>query len=237
MPSKTLIEIETTDGPMPAHLWLPPDRTGPAVVLVQEIFGVSHYIQQRAADLAALGYVVCAPEVYWRLGQTTVDESRDDVVGQAMGMAGQVDWELAVSDVALAVSHVRGMVEVTGGVGLLGFCFGGGLAFNVAAVEPVEVLVSYYGSSLGALLHLADQVTAPSLHHFGLADAFIPAETIESVRQAVVANGARFETYEGANHAFDNPMPAFHHPEASAAAWGVTVRFLADHLPVETPTG
>lgn len=227
-----LIEIETPDGPMRAHLWLPPTRTGPGLVLVQEIFGVSTYIRQRAQDLAELGYVVCAPEVYWRLDTQQVDETRDDVLDQAMGLAQQVSWADAVADVQLAVAHLRGRIEVTGGVGLIGFCFGGGLAFNVAAVEPVAVLVSYYGSALGDLLHLAGQVDAPSLHHYGLADDYIPAETVERIRLAVTARGAQFATYAGANHAFDNPTPGFHHPEASAAAWAATARFLGEHLPL-----
>ena len=225
-----LTSIETPDGAMPARLWWPPARTGPGLVLVQEIFGVSRYIQQRAADLAALGYVVCAPEVYWRLGADAVEEDQPDALSQAIDLAGQVDWGLAVTDVAQAVSHLRGLIEVTSGVGLIGFCFGGGLAFNVAAVEPVEALVSYYGSSLPDLLGLADQVTAPSLYHHGLADTYIPPDTVERIRSAVSGSGARFETYPGADHAFDNPAPQFHHPEASAQAWASTTRFLAEHL-------
>jgi carboxymethylenebutenolidase len=225
------ITIDTDDGPMPAHLWLPPAGTGPALVLVQEIFGVSSYIRDRGRDLAALGYVVCAPEIYWRLADAEIDESDPEVLGRAISLVGQVDWPEAVKDVRAALRHLRGLSEVTGGIGLIGFCFGGGLAFNVAAVDHVDVLVSYYGSALGDLTDLAADVDAPSLHHFGTADAFIPAETIERVRAAVTAHGAQFETYEGANHAFDNPSPAFHHPQASAAAWQATVRFLNQHLP------
>lgn len=226
------IHIETPDGPLPAHLWLPPQQTGPGLVLVQEIFGVSDYIKDRGRDLADLGYVVIAPEVYWRLEDPQLDEGSEDVLSSAMGLAQQVDWEQAVADVALTLSHLQGMIEVTGGAGLIGFCFGGGLAFNVAAVADPDVLVSYYGSSLGNLLHLADQVTAPSLHHFGLADSFVTGPTQQAIREAVTAVGARFETYEGAGHAFDNPMPAFHHPVATDAAWRSTVQFLAEFLPV-----
>jgi carboxymethylenebutenolidase len=225
------VPIDTDDGPMPAHLWLPPSGSGPALVLVQEIFGVSAYIRDRGRDLAELGYVVCAPEIYWRLPDAEIDESDPEVLARAMSVVSRVDWPAAVRDVQAALRHVRRMAEVTGGVGLIGFCFGGGLAFNVAAVDDVDVLVSYYGSALGDLTDLAGDVDAPSLHHFGTADAFIPAETIERVRAAVTRHGARFETYEGANHAFDNPSPAFHHPQASAAAWQVTTRFLNDHLP------
>ena len=223
------VTVQTADGAMPAFLWRPPTGTGPGVVVVQEIFGVSGYILDRAADLAALGYVVLVPEVYWRLPDSTLDPA-GDVLGQAMGLVQQLDWNLAVADVGAALDHLRGLIEVTGPVGLLGFCFGGGLAFNVAAVQPVEALISYYGSALGDLVHLAAEVQAPSLHHFGTADAYVTVETQDRIRSAVTAHGARFETYAGAGHAFDNPDPMFHHAEASAAAWAVTVQFLAEHL-------
>ena len=62
---------------MPSHLWLPASGRGPGILLLQEIFGVSRYIEQRAQDLADLGYVVLAPEIFWRLGVSRVDEGPD----------------------------------------------------------------------------------------------------------------------------------------------------------------
>ena len=225
------IEIATDDGPMPTQLWLPPRQTGAAVVVFQEIFGVGRYIRSRCADLAALGYVVLAPEIYWRLGVVAVDESADDLLAQGMGLMQQVDWDVATSDGVAAVQHARRMIEVTGDVGAVGFCFGGGLAFNVAAEEPVDALVSYYGSALPQLHSLAPLVAAPGLHHFGDADTFIPLETVREIEAAVTAQpDVIFEIHPGAGHAFDNPAPLFHHAEASAAAWASTVRFLSDHL-------
>jgi carboxymethylenebutenolidase len=225
------IEIPADDGVMPTQLWLPPQRTGAAVVVFQEIFGVGRYIRSRCADLAALGYVVLAPEIYWRLGVVAVDESADDVLQQGMALMQQVDWNAAVADGVAVVRHARGMIEVTGDVAAVGFCFGGGLAFNVAAEEPLDALVSYYGSSLPQLHPLAPRVGAPSLHHFGDADSFIPMETVREIETAVTAQpDVSFEIHPGAGHAFDNPAPLFHHPEASAAAWASTVRFLSEHL-------
>ena len=229
LPGPEASSVPTADGPMPALLYRPTAGSGPAVVLVQEIFGVGDYLRRRAADLAALGYLVVVPEVYWRLPDATIDPS-GDALAQAMGLVQQLDWPAAVQDVAAAVRHTRDLEGVTGPVGLLGFCFGGGLAFAVAAVEPVDALVSYYGSALGDLLALAEQVQAPSLHHFGTDDAYVLPSTQDAIRRAVTAQGARFETYEGAGHAFDNPDPAFHHPAASRAAWETTTAFLAEHL-------
>ena len=67
------VTVSTDAGDMPAHLWLPPTGHGPGIVLVQEIFGVSAYIERRAAQLAELGYVVLAPELYWRIGDDNAD--------------------------------------------------------------------------------------------------------------------------------------------------------------------
>ncbi|MCK6211022.1 dienelactone hydrolase family protein [Georgenia sp. EYE_87] len=228
----SLVAVPTRDGDMPAHLWLPPSGSGPGLLLLQEIFGVSDYIRSRGAELAELGYVVLAPEIYWRL-DGSVDESRADFMDRALGLLQQVDWDLAVSDAVAALDALRGRPEISGGVGVLGFCFGGGLAFNVAAVADVDVLVAYYGSALPQLLHLADRVTAPSLHHFGTADTYIPLEKIEEIRSAVEGPEVEFYLHEGAGHAFDNPHPMFLHEPARLDAWRRTTEFLDRRLPVE----
>jgi carboxymethylenebutenolidase len=216
---------------MPAHLWRPASGTGPGILLLQEIFGVSDYIERRAQDLAALGYVVLAPEIYWRIGASRV-ENGPEAMGQAFALVQQVDWDAAVSDSAAAFEELGRVSGVEGGTGILGFCFGGALAFNVAAVTEPDVLVSYYGSSLPDMLDLADDVTAPSLYHFGLADSYIEPDKVELIRKAVtVRPEVTFETYEGADHAFDNPDFHLHHAQASALAWERTAAFLDRHLP------
>src|SRR5690606_35801661 len=160
------------------------------LVVFQEIFGVSTYIRSRCEDLAELGYAVLAPEIYWRLGSPEIDETAPDFLEQAVALAGRVDWATAVSDGGHALEHLRSRPDV-GAVGLVGFCFGGGLAFDVAAGTDPAVLVSYYGSALPGLTHLAPEVTCPSLHHFGTADSYIPVDEVERIRDAVTAGGSR----------------------------------------------
>ncbi|GAA4691326.1 dienelactone hydrolase family protein [Nocardioides nanhaiensis] len=231
MTTASRVDVPTTAGDMPAHLWLPEAGSGPGILLLQEIFGISRYVEQRASDLAGLGYVVLAPEIFWRLGVSKVPEG-PDMLEEAMGLLPRLDWDAAVDDAAAALGHLRGLGSVTGPVGALGFCFGGGLGFALAAREPVDALVSYYGSALPDLLGLSPQVTAPSLHQFGLADSYIPADTVARIEDAVAGPEVEFCTYEGADHAFDNPDLPMHHPEASEQAWAATERFLATRLPV-----
>jgi carboxymethylenebutenolidase len=218
---------------MTGHVWLPEGVPAPGIVLLQEIFGVSRYIRRRAADLAASGYVVLAPELYWRLDRQEVDETAPDALEQAMALAGQLDWSTTVGDALAAFNQLRGMDETGGTPAVLGFCFGGGLAFHVAAETEPAALVSYYGSAIPDLLHLAPRVTCPSLYHFGTGDDFIDFSTVERISQAVTADGrpARVETYDGANHAFDNDDFPLHHPEASRKAWDTTLEFLHQHVP------
>ncbi len=229
--------VPVAGGEVPADLHLPEAGTGPGIVLFQEIFGVTDYIRSRAQDLADAGYVVLVPHLYWRLGDEVVSEAADGLP-RAMELVGKLDWEAAVGDGAASLDALQDHPAVDGPVGVLGFCLGGGLAFNVAAVtgtagEGPDALVSYYGSALPTLLGIASQVTVPSLHHFGLSDDYIPTDAVREIEAAVTANNddVTFLTYAGAGHAFDNPSPVFHHQRASQEAWAATTAWLDEKLP------
>lgn len=250
----TTLPIPTDAGDLPGLLWLPEDSTGPVpgLVVLQEIFGLSEYMQRRCADLAAAGYAVLAPQLFARLDPSVVGlEDWDDFEGwlaEGMELTQALPWDRAEADAVAALAALREHPRVDAQqVGLMGFCYGGGLAFAAAATAAAPtasgsapgaapaVLVSYYGSALPALLDRAELVDVPSLHHFGTADAFIPMEQVEEIRAAVTADGSReqvrFELHDGAGHAFDNPHPGLFHAAASEAAWAQTLQFLRQTLP------
>ncbi|PFG19787.1 dienelactone hydrolase family protein [Serinibacter salmoneus] len=235
-----LVTVPTDAGEIPVEVFLPERGEGPGIVLVQEIFGVTGYIRDRACDFAQQGYAVAVPQLYWRLGLVATPEDGDleQVLSAGMAASTGLGLDAAVRDTTAVLAWARDAAALEGRPMLLGFCFGGGVAFRVAAENPdlVHALVSYYGSSIPAHLDLADRVTMPSLHHFGEADSFIDLATQARVRAAVVHPGVDWYTYPGANHAFDNPNPAFHHAEASALAWERTLAFLALHAG-EQPAG
>ncbi len=238
-PSSTAetLSVDVEGGTMPARLVLPPAGRGPGIVLLQEVFGVTGYVRSRAGDLAAQGYAVLVPEVYWRQGSPVLGEGMAGL-GEAVAAAGRVEWPEAVADVAAALEVLRARPEVQGGVALVGFCFGGGLAFSAAAAtcragQGPDALVSYYGSAIPQHLDEAGEICCPSLHHWGESDAFFPPEVVDQVQEAVTGGpaGTTFVRHPGAGHAFDNPSPDFHHAEASRDAWGTTTAWLREHLP------
>jgi carboxymethylenebutenolidase len=215
-------------------------------VVFQEIFGVGDYIKEAADRLAGLGYVALAPDLYWRIEPGIALEHDDAGMGRAFETAQKLDHELAVRDAIDALDALRKLPEVTGGkkpsgtanpsptAGVLGFCLGGTLAFEVAIESDPDVAVCYYGSGIPGLLNQAREISCPVLLHFGGEDPYIPREQADAVG-ALAASRPDMEchVHEGAGHAFDNHESArFHQPEAAARAWEITREFLARTLPV-----
>jgi carboxymethylenebutenolidase len=117
---------------------------------------------------------------------------------------------------------------------VMGFCLGGTFAYLVAVHGRPDVAVVYYGSGVADALAAADQVTCPTIMHWGGADPFVPRPAVDAIA-AMAADHATIEchVHEGAGHAFDNHRSErFHVPEARAAAWTLTAEFLARELPV-----
>jgi carboxymethylenebutenolidase len=226
------LEIPTPDGTLNGYLALPEAGAGPGLIVLQEIFGVGDYIKSAADRLAQIGYVALAPDLYWRIEPNATPGDLDE----AMQFAQQLDHERAVQDSIAALNTLRGRPEVTNqAAGVVGFCLGGTLAFGVAIHGDPETVVSYYGSGVPDMLGEADAITCPVLLHFGGADQFIPRERVDRVAQfAQTRPSLECHIQEGAGHAFDNPSPMFHNPDAAARAWEITSEFLARTLPRKT---
>ncbi|MGD9531691.1 MAG: dienelactone hydrolase family protein, partial [Pseudonocardia sp.] len=168
-------QVQTTDGTFDAYR-AGPDRTpAPGVVVLQEIFGINDNIRTLADRLAAAGYVVLAPDMFWRIERRF---ERKDESGLADGMARvqQLDFGKAAGDLAATVAHLRALPECDGRVGAVGFCLGGTLAFVAAAVAAPDAAVSYYGSGTAGQLELREQIAGPRLFHNGDEDPNIPQE-------------------------------------------------------------
>ncbi|WP_433466502.1 dienelactone hydrolase family protein [Spirillospora sp. CA-128828] len=219
-------KVVVPDGEFDLHVWSP-EGGGPGVLLLQEIFGVGDYMEAVAEDLVALGYVVGAPDMFWRIEPNWTTQHNEEALPKGMSMVSQFDWEKGVGDAVAALSVLKGLPEV-GKVGVLGFCFGGTLAYLLAANAETDSLVSFYGSGVpGALEHL-DSIRAPAQFHFGGSDPYISRDDVAKVERAVEGRDTmEIHVQEDGGHAFHNrKAPMFYQPESAARAWSLTEEFL-----------
>jgi len=213
-----------------AHLAMPDRGAGPGMVLLHEAGGVTGYMRGVAGRLAELGYVALVPDLFWRI-ERNVDLQNDKDMTRALELIGQFDPHAGVRDADAALAYLRAKREVDGPVGVIGFCFGGGLTYGVACELDPHCAVAYYGVGVELLAERIQEVTCPALLQFGTEDVFIPLDSLETLQSAARAwPHVEIEVYEGAGHAFDNPYAEWHAPDTAARAWDRTAAFLAAHL-------
>ena len=208
-------------------LALPPTGRGPGLVLWQEIFGVNAHIRAVARQYALDGFVVLAPDIFWRqaprveLGYEGADRDR------ARSLMQGYSAEQVLADIAAAVQALRQRSELTGGVGSIGYCMGGRLAYLAAATAGVDAAVAYYGGGIQAQLDQAAAITCPMQFHYAERDDHIPLEAVERVRAAMRGKDAEVHVYPGAHHGFNCWARASYDAPSSVLAHGRTLAFLA----------
>jgi carboxymethylenebutenolidase len=225
--------VTVADGSFDLDVWLPEAGHGPGLLLIPEIFGVGAYIKDVGIRLSDMGYVVAAPEVFWRIERHFATEHDQDGLQTAMAMIGKFDFEKGVDDLIAAYERLGEMPEVTGPRGVIGFCFGGRMAYALASRVDPAVVVSYYGSGIAPAIGEASGIHCPIQFHFGESDPYIPNEEVATIQEAMDGReNAEVHVQPGAGHAFDNHEAAmFHNAKAAKAAWSLTAGFLERHLP------
>jgi carboxymethylenebutenolidase len=213
------------------YLALPPAGRGPGLVLFQEIFGVNRHIRAVAEQYALDGFVVLAPDVFWRqaprveLGYEGADRQ------QAMTLMQGYASEQALADIAAGVKALRARSEVAGAkVGAFGYCMGGRLAYLAAATTDVDAAVPFYGGGIHGQLERAAAIRCPVQFHYAERDDHIPPAAVESVRQAMAGKAAELHVYAGAMHGFNCWDRASYHAPSAALAHGRATAFLAAAL-------
>ncbi len=220
------VTIAATDGSgsFRAYVARPPHGSGPGIVLAQEIFGVNEYVRRTADRLAEEGYVVYAPDLFWRI-EPGIDLGYSPEEWQrAFGLFGTFDVDRGIDDIAATVAAVRADPGQAGGVGCVGYCLGGTLAMLTAARTDVECAVSYYGVGLEAHVDEAASITCPIVFHFAEHDSFAPQEARDAVQAAFAGStNASFHTYPGCDHAFARDEGEHFDKAAAALAYERTI--------------
>lgn len=218
MPAST-ITIPTDDSSFNAYLAQPDSLAAPAIVVLQEIFGVNDHIRSVCDRYAEEGYIAIAPDIFWRV-QPGVELAYDEAgIRDGRALATRCNIDLAIGDIAATLDYVRAMPSSTRKAAVIGFCFGGRLAFLTAARATPDVAICYYGGGIDRHAAEAASIRGSIMLHWGGDDGAIPASAREAVRTALAAHDhAESYVYSGAGHGFNcDRRPSFH-PFASSLA-------------------
>ncbi|MEX0960045.1 MAG: dienelactone hydrolase family protein [Burkholderiales bacterium] len=198
------IEIPAADGgKFRGYLTVPASGKGPGIVLCQEIFGINAYVREVAEYYAEEGYVVLAPDLFWRMEKDVDLGYSPEEWQKAFEFFQKFDVDKGMNDITAAVKTLRTRPEVVGKVGALGFCLGGKLAYLAAARSGVDVAVGYYGVGIEQSLDEAKNIKCPLVLHFAEKDKFVPAEAVQKIRDTFkTRHDVEIYAYPGVDHAF-----------------------------------
>lgn len=222
-----MVEFASNGGTDTGYLATPASGKGPALLVIQEWWGLVDHIKDVADRFAAEGFVALAPDLYH--GQAT---SEPDEAGKLM-MAVNIDQ--AAKDLAGAASFLLAQPEVSSSIaGAIGYCMGGQLALYAAAVSPDKVgpVADYYGVHPSVSVDFG-QVKGPLLGVFAEHDGWVSKPVVASLEGECRARGIKtdFTIYPGTQHGFFNDTrPSAYHAEAAADAWTRTLAFFRASL-------
>ena len=196
-----------------------------AVVVIHENRGLTPHIKDITRRVAQAGYLALGVDALSVVGGTPADEDK------GRELIGQLDQAKNLNNYLAALAYLRGRPDCNGRTGAVGFCWGGGMANQLAVHDPkLDATVAYYGQQPKP--EEVSQIKATVLLHYGGLDQRINAG-IPAYETALKAAGTTYElfVYEGVNHAFNNDTsPARYNAEAAKLAWERTLRLFKEKL-------
>jgi len=226
------VSIPGPDGTFGAYLAAPANGHGPALVLLQEIFGVNAVMRELADDYAAQGFFALVPDLFWRLQPGIELSDKSEAEWQAaFGYMQRFDAAQGIRDVQTAITYLRTLAGVSGKVGAVGYCLGGFLAYLTAVRTDVDASTGYYGMNIQKYLTEGPNLKKPLMLHVAEKDEYNNPHAQKSVRDFFADSPlVTIHHYPEMNHAFARPGGA-HYDEANAMlANGRTIAFFRQHL-------
>ena len=208
MTTNTLIPTLDASGDVPAVVVRPEGTPRGVIIVVQEIFGVNPGITQKAQDWAKLGYLAIAPDIFWRQ-QPAISLNPDipEEFQKAIGFMQSHDFVRGLDDLRAVLAWARG--QNAGKIGLVGFCMGGLIAYQMATGTDIEAAVGYYGVGIGGQTAAAAAITGQLLLHIPTNDGFVPADEQAAMHTGLDANPrVTLFDYEGLDHGFADTFGA-----------------------------
>jgi carboxymethylenebutenolidase len=225
-----------SDGANIAAFLAQPSGTGPypAIIVLQEWWGLNDHIKDIAVRLAREGYVALAPDLYARQGNKVTTDP--DEAGALMG---NLKDDVALKDLQAAATYLQHRPRVDAAkIGVIGFCMGGTYALLAAENIPdIKASVPFYGQIVydrpGGPIDQVAKLGCPLMYIYGQADGWITNDHVDRLEAALSQHHKTGQVvrYQGAPHAFFNDTrPDTFRPNEARDAWERTLRFLAQHL-------
>ncbi|MET4805836.1 dienelactone hydrolase family protein [Limibacillus sp. MBR-115] len=228
----TKMTVSCPDGAFSAYLALPTKTPAPAILVIQEIFGVNRVMRDICDNLAAQGYIACCPDLFWRIEpEVDITDKTEAEWNKAFELFGKFDPDKGTEDLKATLASLRDHPASTGKVGSVGYCLGGKMAFLMAARSDADCNVSYYGVGLDELLGEAGNISKPLLMHMASEDQFVPKDAQVKIREGLKGHpNVTLHVYEGNDHAFAREGGAHYDAQAAAAANARTAAFFKQQL-------
>jgi carboxymethylenebutenolidase len=218
-----MIDLKAADGhSFKAYVADPAGKPRGAIVVVQEIFGVNSHIRAVTDGYAADGYLAIAPAMFDRVQRGYESGYSQPEIQAGIALMQKVSWDDAMRDVSAAMEAVKH----AGKVGIVGYCWGGAVAWAAAArVTRLAAAVPYYGGAIPSLS--GEQPRCPTMLHFGEADASIP---IEKARAVASAHPDVTTHFYAAGHGFNCDQRGSYDAQAAKLARERTLEFFRKHV-------
>lgn len=189
----------------------------PAIIVIQEIFGVNKDVRKKCDDWAAQGYLAIAPDLFWRQQPDVQLNKLDEAEwAQAFQLLKGFDVDAGVADLAATLAHLKAMPNCAGAVGAVGYCLGGRMAYLMATRTDINASVGYYGVTIENYLAEASSIKNPLLLHVAEEDEYVTKAAQAEIAAALGNNSCvTLHNYAGVNHAFSR-LNGKHYDEAAA---------------------
>jgi carboxymethylenebutenolidase len=227
----TSVTLKSSGVDVSAYLALPDgDGPFPGVVVLQEIFGVNSHIRDITERFANAGYGAIAPALYQRLAPGFETGYTPDDITIGRDYKAKTRASELLSDIQAAIDHLKGLSVVKAdGMGCIGFCFGGHVAYLAATLPDITATASFYGAGIPAwcpgesdtTLDRTKDITGTIHCFFGEEDASIPPNDVNAIETQLKEHNISYKifTYPGAEHGFFCDQRASYHADAAKDAW------------------
>ena len=229
---KDHMTVKGLNGTFTAYIARPEELPAPAVIVLQELFGVNADIREKCDELAKQGFIAVAPDLFWR-----------QEPGVDLGVRSDADWQHGlrlyqaynrdegVEDINDTIQTVAKMPDCTGKIAVLGYCLGALMVFLTAVRHRVEAAVAYHGGDTEKYLAEIDGLHAPLLMHLAEEDEFMSKSAQVAIKTALAGKPhTTVYSYRGQCHAFTRLNGTHYNAEAAMLANGRTSEFLNQQL-------